>query len=990
MTLALTYVEIDVPVCSLTYGALPCNARKASEGDPVAANFNGATYLKRGAGLTGAADSKLLTVSLWFRFGGTGTRRQVSASTTAGGSTLRARMRLAGDNRWGVVLDNAAGTTIGRIESSALTAGHVYHALLSMDLSNPAKQFIYINDVSDLSLTTTFTNDTVDFTLGDWSIGANPDGTETYSGDMAQLWFAPGVYLDLSVEANRRKFIDADGNPVDLGAAGATPTGTSPLIFLNGDISAWATNKGTGGGFTTTGTLTEGEFATGDDKCFNSIKTCQDRVDFSESEVTLRFAKDALYLPRDIDCIPSIESVSFSPATVSLGKDLGQRASLTVTFRDHPSSDTGQGFDKYLADRDYDPYRQGSFWGKFRARQPFLRGRSLRWINGVVGDDLADMEVWNFVIDSFTGPDPDGKFQIVAKDLLKLADGDRAQAPVLSSGFLSADITNSATSATLLPSGIGNSEYPASGYLCIGGNEVVSFTRSGDALTIARGQLGSAAATHKAQDRVQRVLRYSAQDAADIIYDLLTNYADVDPATITLTDWQAETAAFLGNVYTATICEPTSVAALASELIEQAALAIWDDASAQKLRLQVLRAVVTDANTFTPENTIEGSLKIKEQPDKRLSRVQVYFALKDPTKPLSNLDNYGSTSPSIDDDAEADYGSAVIKTILSRWIPAGGRAVADRLGAVQLGRYRDPPRNVQFQLQRFADTDVTLGIGYRVEHPVIQDATGALADIPIQVTRYNPWVDGRASIEAEEMLWTAPDADTGTRNIIFDSNINNVNARTVHDSLYPTPQSGDVVNFIVNAGVVIGSSSVSLIAFDVGSWPPGVTRNLIVRGRIQGAGGYGGAGGSGPSVSHGANGANGGTAIYSRYAVTVDASSGEIWGGGGGGGGGASAGGGLNFGGGGGGGAGQVAGSGGSPNGGLATQTAAGAGGARSGVSNGDGASGGGPGLGGGGGGGSVNGGIGGSAGAAGKAIDGVSYITFSPAGGDIRGPQVN
>lgn len=650
---------------------------------------------------------------------------------------------------------------------------------------------------------------------------------------------------------------------------------------------------------------------TGAAKCFNSIKTCQDRKNFTESDVTLRFAKMAEYLPRDIDCIPSIISVDFSPATVSLGKDLGQRASLTVTFQDHPHSDTGPGYDKYRTERAYDPYSQGTYWGKFRARQPFLRGRALRWINGVVGEELADMETWNFVIESFSGPDPDGRFTIVAKDMLKLADGDRAQAPALSNGFLSADITAAATSATLLPSGIGNAEYPLGGndYLCIGGNEIVKYTRSGDTLTFTeRGALGSTASTHKAQDRVQVVLRYSALDAAEIIYDLLVGYAGVASSAITLAEWQAETAAFLGNVYTATVCEPTSVSTLVSELVEQAALAVWDDASAQKLRLQVLRSVVTDADTFTPDNIIEKSLKIKEQPDKRLSRVQVYFSQIDPTKPLSNLNNFRSTSLSIDEDAEADYGTPAIKTILSRWIPAGGRAIADRLGAVQLGRYRDPPRNVQFQLQRRAETDVSLGLGYRVEHSTVQDATGAQSDIPIQVVRLNPGPD-KYSVEAEEMLWSAPDADTGTRNIIFDSNINNVNVRTTHDSLYPPPQSGDVVNVTINAGVTIGSNSFTQTALDIGSWPAGVTVNVLLNGTIQGAGGNGGPAGAG-NAQPGIAGTAGGLALYTRQAIALNMSSGgRLWGGGGGGGGGGgnrgggggNKGGGRGFGGGGGG-----------------------------------------------------------------------------------------
>jgi hypothetical protein len=749
---------------------------------------------------------------------------------------------------------------------------------------------------------------------------------------------------------------------------------------------------------------------TGDIKCFNSRVSCQDRDNYSENEVTFRFAKPVEYLPASIDCIPSIVSVDFSPAIVSLGGNLGQRASLTVTFRDHPHSDTGEGYDKYLADRDYDPFSQGTYWGKFRARQPFLRGRRLRWITGLAGQTLEEMKTYRFFIESFTGPTPDGKYTIVAKDTFKLADGDRAQAPRLSSGFLSADIASGDTAATLLPSGVGNAEYPASGLLCIGGNEVVSFTRSGNSLTITRAQKGTVAKAHKAQDRVQVVLSYTGEDVADILYDLLVNYAGVSSASITLPDWQAETAAHLGNVYTTNICEPTSVATLCSELIEQAALALWDDLEADQLRLQVLRAIVTNVQTFSPENRL--SLQIKDQPDKRLSEVQVYFGQIDPTRPLSNLDNYRSTGGADDEDAAEDYGSAAIKTITSRWIPEAGRSIADRLGDILLGRFRDPPRALTLQLQRYAGTDVALGIGYRAEHPSIQDATGAPANIPFQVTRYNPG-EGVQSVEGEEMLWSAPATDTGTRTIDLDANRLNINLRTEHDSIYRPAQSGDVVNVYIRAGVTIGSAAPSLRAFDVGSWPSGVIINIYLDGNIAGAGGLPGVGGSWNAGS-GSNGGAGGLALYTRYPINLARRAGsKLWSGGGGGGGG----GGTEFGlggaggGGGGGGGGVNPGNGGSGGaqggnfgdpgspGSAGTSTAGGAPG--SGGSTGFGQYGGVGGAGGNPGQSGANGVYGqfvsgssggppGAGGAAGASIDGVSYVTVTDSAGDIRGSQIN
>ena len=44
--------------------------------------------------------------------------------------------------------------------------------------------------------------------------------------DLAEVWIAPGQYIDLSIESNRRKFITAGSKPVELGAL--TTAATSP------------------------------------------------------------------------------------------------------------------------------------------------------------------------------------------------------------------------------------------------------------------------------------------------------------------------------------------------------------------------------------------------------------------------------------------------------------------------------------------------------------------------------------------------------------------------------------------------------------------------------------------------------------------------------------------------------------------------------------------------------------------------------------------
>jgi hypothetical protein len=59
---------------------------------------------------------------------------------------------------------------------------------------------------------------------------------------------------------------------------------------------------------------------------------------------TLRFAVDTDYLPSDITAIPSIKEVQVDPAIITLGENLGQRATVTVKFKDHRHVFASEGF----------------------------------------------------------------------------------------------------------------------------------------------------------------------------------------------------------------------------------------------------------------------------------------------------------------------------------------------------------------------------------------------------------------------------------------------------------------------------------------------------------------------------------------------------------------------------------------------------------------------------------------------------------------------
>ena len=143
--------------------------------------------------------------------------------------------------------------------------------------------------------------------------------------------------------------------------------------------------------------------------------------------------------------------------------------------------------------------------------------------------------------------------------------------PRPSTGTLAADITSGATTLTASPSGVGDAEYPASGKIAIGG-EMMSFTRSGDTFTVTRAISNTTAASHSADDSIQLVGEFVAQEIQDVIYTLLTSYAGIDTAYIDKPAWDTERDTYLSGVWNLQQPEPVGVNTLLSELTEQGKL----------------------------------------------------------------------------------------------------------------------------------------------------------------------------------------------------------------------------------------------------------------------------------------------------------------------------------------------------------------------------------------------------------------------------------
>ena len=489
---------------------------------------------------------------------------------------------------------------------------------------------------------------------------------------------------------------------------------------------------------------------TGPYKCFNTRKTCQDSANYLKTVKTYRFSN--VILPPSSDAqfqtIPCVETVSMLPTKIQPGKGLGQRATITVTFNDNAHSDLG--IDPYLSTRGYDSSERGTYFTKLLSRNPYYQGRTLRVRTGYIDagqpPDAANFEDRVYQIEKIEGPDKSGKVRIMAKDPLKALDNARSLAPLPSTATLAAAINDSVGIITLAPAGIGNLTFPASGKVVID-EEVMTFaSRAGDVLTLSRGQNFTVAVAHDISVPVQLCLSYEGMFVTDVLYDLLVNYANVSPAYISMTDWNAEANLWLSNYdLTTVVVKPTGVAKLIGEISEQCQLFIWWDERNQQIKLKAVRPWSFDhISTLSDEyNIIADSQSVRDRPEDRVSQVLVYYGQKNPTEDLEKPWNFQRLKVNTDADSESvdQFNESRNKIIFSRWLTSAQLSEAVSLATRTLNRYRNTPRTIMMRLDA-KDSLAWTGDVVLASMRSIVDYTGLRAPSYLQVVAVKEVVQG--------------------------------------------------------------------------------------------------------------------------------------------------------------------------------------------------------------------------------------------------------
>jgi hypothetical protein len=493
---------------------------------------------------------------------------------------------------------------------------------------------------------------------------------------------------------------------------------------------------------------------TGEHKCFNTWATCQDQDNYDATELTLRFFSEVENPPKNLQMLPLVRGVNSRPTELNIvGGDpgsspLGKRARVTIRMGDMPYHD--RLVDKYWRDRlsgagqvsgiGYDPAERGTFWTKWLARNPNYATIPVRVRRGTIDQatgSLSNMQTEHYILDSIDGPGSRGEVTITAKDILALADNDRAVAPAPSPGRIQAEITAAANvpiTATLLPAGVGDTDYSASGRLRIG-REIFTFTRSSDTLTLtARAQNGTDATTHNADSTVQECYVVTNTRVDSVIEDLLTNYAGVDAAYINASDWGDEAGRWLSTYdLNAVVSEPTGVTQLIGEILQVCTCFVWWDAENQQIQFRAIRPQLTARNVDDTSHILADSFQQVTKADERITQLIIFYDQINPTERQNEGSNYaranvffppGTRAPNDTDER--------VRTIHTRWLTGANIGEVVSTGAKIMQRYYRAPVKTSFALDRSED-DIELADVVGVFHHSLTDAVGNAREFPAQI-----------------------------------------------------------------------------------------------------------------------------------------------------------------------------------------------------------------------------------------------------------------
>ena len=468
--------------------------------------------------------------------------------------------------------------------------------------------------------------------------------------------------------------------------------------------------------------------------CFktrNVLNDCQDIPNYDETNVSYFFCDE-----KNTEVIdgyrPLLKSVSIAPSKLPARGGLANVSKVKFTFIDEPDTDTD--LDDNILDRSYIARENGTFWGKFKARNSFIQGQEIVYSvtfyesNG----NLSELNQ-RYQIESISWPNKNGEVTITAKDPLNLTDALNAKCPpvsriklysALSVGanhlFLDSVVgVKSPDLLTILRIGDELMEIDGSTYAPQpNGSIKLNFTTNG------RGILGTTHAAHEVGATVQEVARFDALSIDAALAKIFNSYTDVTSLQLDTGGWAAQISAWRSSSFlTNYISEPTDIKTLISEICDQNQVMMWYDPQTSKIKLKAVAPELGTLKSYTDANDI-FDLQVAEDDTLRLNSVSMYL------NPRSWI---GGNKPSDFEDVAVSldtlyydlYGSPKERNLYSRWISS--TPVALSTTGVLINRFRASPFRIRFKMpyDNFPQTRLLTGDNFRLETRQFQNATGS-------------------------------------------------------------------------------------------------------------------------------------------------------------------------------------------------------------------------------------------------------------------------
>lgn len=509
--------------------------------------------------------------------------------------------------------------------------------------------------------------------------------------------------------------------------------------------------------------------------CYNTLATCKFKSAYTPVTKDYRytFKDQPLPIPGD-PARPYVKSLSYLAQEILPADAVNISSKVTVEMYNEIDTDFG-----------VDPYRvsptlrqapggsaavaaKGTYWAKFKARNPHYRNRRVTIKKGFLG--LTESEYRTDYVGVLENIEVagDGVVRVAVKGLLTLTDVDL---PKKTDGRLAAAMSSGDSTFSLIGyTGVDRSiipivsQYAASGYLKID-TEILQYTgRTLDTTTgittftgVTRGRfqgdLWSGATTHALDAAVQQVEVFDSINPIDLIQTLL-NRAGITNADIDTDTFTAERDTwFNGILVRAVLHEPKKVKDYLAELRAETLTVLWEGDD-QKIKIRSMNPNLPGQayrRIKDVENIVFRSRALNDHEEKRATRCAVYYDIN-PGKSGGSREDFARVVVVIDADAESSKEYKETKArepIFSRWIRSNvtGDSYARILAARIIRRFRDGAKEITFDIE-LKDDGLKAGDIFELESNRIVDADGNPRVVRYMVTKKERIGLGRFRIRA--------------------------------------------------------------------------------------------------------------------------------------------------------------------------------------------------------------------------------------------------